>query len=292
MAAGRIARRRHVVGLSQDRALGVEELVGHGLVEQVHAAAIERLLAKHANDLALVLVAAHVDVAKVALECLEQVQIVGGLVVIDDLEQRLAVDDAAVHRGVVAVHDAGAHTRQAAVLVNLELGLVIDVARGLTVHHGHLGAGVLVRVDDGVEVHVKDDVGAHHHNIGLVRALEQRLVGNDVAQQEAHATLGGAIRVAGHHEQAALLAVQAPVLARAHVVDQRAVVARHDDADGLNAGIHHVGQREVDQAVAAQKRNGRDGAVLEQDAAVGRRVVSGDITDGLAIDHRIIPPSR
>ena len=76
------------------------------------------------------------------------------------------------------------------------------------------------------------------------------------------------------------------------MVDQRAVVARHDDSDGLNAGIHHVGQREVDQAVAAQKRNGRDGAVLEQHAAVGRRVVSGDITDGLAIDHRIIPPSR
>ena len=39
----------------------------------------------HAHDLALVLVAAHVDVAKVALECLEQVQIVGGLVVVDDL---------------------------------------------------------------------------------------------------------------------------------------------------------------------------------------------------------------
>jgi hypothetical protein len=149
-----------------------------------------------------------------------------------------------------------------------------------------------VRLDDGVEVHVKDDVGAHHHNVGLLRALEQRLVGDDVAQQEAHTALGGAIRVAGHHEQAALLAVQAPVLARAHVVDQRAVVARHDDSNGLDAGIHHVGQRKVDQAVAAQKRNGRDGAVLEQDTAVGRRVVSGDITDGLAIDHRIIPPSR
>ena len=149
-----------------------------------------------------------------------------------------------------------------------------------------------MRLDDGVEVHVKDDVGAHHHNIGLVRALEQRLVGDDVAQQEAHAALGGAIRVAGHHEQAALLAVQAPVLARAHVVDQRTVVTRHDDADGLNAGIHHVGQRKVDQAVAAQKRDGRDGAVLKQHAAVGRRVVSGDVTDGLAIDHRIIPPSR
>ena len=74
------------MGLGQDRALGIEELVGHGLVEQVHAAAIQRLLAKHAHDLALVLVAAHVDVAKVALECLEQIQIVGGLVVVDDLE--------------------------------------------------------------------------------------------------------------------------------------------------------------------------------------------------------------
>lgn len=58
-------------------------------------------------------------------------------------------------------------------------------------------------------------------NIGLVRTLEQRLVGDDVAQQEAHATLGGAIRAAGHYEQAALLAVQAPVLARAHMVDQQ-----------------------------------------------------------------------
>ena len=66
------------MGLGQDRALGIEELVGHGLVEQVHAATIQRLLAKHAHDLALVFVAAHVDVAKVALECLEQVKIVGG----------------------------------------------------------------------------------------------------------------------------------------------------------------------------------------------------------------------
>ena len=74
------------MSLGQDRALGVKELVGHGLVEQVHAAAIQRLLAEHAHDLALVLVAAHVDVAKVALECFEQVQIVGGLVVVDDLE--------------------------------------------------------------------------------------------------------------------------------------------------------------------------------------------------------------
>ena len=55
------------MSLGQNRALGVKEMVGHGLVEQVHAATIQRLLAKHAHDLALVLVAAHVDVAKVAL---------------------------------------------------------------------------------------------------------------------------------------------------------------------------------------------------------------------------------
>lgn len=68
--------------------VGIEELVGNGLVEQVHAAAIERLLAVlRPRPRPCTRSRAYPRAAKVALECLEQVQIVGGLVVVDNLEE-------------------------------------------------------------------------------------------------------------------------------------------------------------------------------------------------------------
>ena len=40
-------------------------------------------------------------------------------------------------------------------------------------------------IDDFGEVDVEDDVASAHDHIGKVGALEERLVGDDVAQQEA-----------------------------------------------------------------------------------------------------------
>ena len=70
-----------------------------------------------------------------------------------------------------------------------------------------------MRLDDRVEIEVEKHVGAHHHDIGERGALEQNPVGDDIAEQEAHAAFRGAVRIAGDHEQAALFAVKLPVLA-------------------------------------------------------------------------------
>ena len=146
--------------------------------------------------------------------------------------------------------------------------------------------------DDLVELEVEDDVRAHHDHIGLLGAGEELLVGDDVAQQEATAALGPAEGGAGNREEAALLAVEHPLLAVAHMVDDGAVVTGHHEADGLDAGVRHVGEREVDQAVTPDERDGRDGARVEQHARGLARVVGSDVADGLMVDHRIIPPSR
>ena len=83
-------------------------------------------------------------------------------------------------------------------LADFQGGYVIVVfALGAAVHHRGLGARALVGIDDLGEVDVEDDVASAHDDVGLVGALEERLVGDDVAQQEAHAALGGAECVAG-----------------------------------------------------------------------------------------------
>ena len=207
-------------------------------------------------------------------------------------KSELAADDEAVEELVVAVVAALLDALHAARVADHERAAVLVVALGLDVDHGDAGAAGLMGVDDGVQVHVEDDVGTHEHDVGLGGALEQRLVGDDVAQQEAHAGLGGAVGVARQGEQAAALAVEAPVLAVAHVVDDGTVVARHHEADGPDARVGHVGQREVDQAVAPHERHGGDRAAGEQLALLDRGVVGCDVTDGLVVDHRIIPPSR
>ena len=147
-------------------------------------------------------------------------------------------------------------------------------------------------VDDVREVHVEHDVGAAHDDIGLGGALEHHLVRDDVAQQEAQPVLCGTVGVALQQEQAALLAVELPLAAGAEVVDEGAVVARKHDADGADARVHHVGEREVDQAVAAHEGAARERPALQKRAFILAGVVSGDISDSLAVDHRIIPPFR
>ena len=178
-------------------------------------------------------------------------------------------------------------------LADFQSGYVIVVfALRAAVHHRGMGARALVGIDDFGEVDVEDDVASAHDHIGQVGALEERLVGDDVAQQEAHAALGGAKCVAGEQEQAALLAVEHPIAARLHMVDKRAVIARHHDADGFDAGVHHVGEREVDQAIAAKDWQGRQGTAFGELGARTTGIVCGDVADGFTVDHRFIPPSR
>ena len=76
----------------------------------------------------------------------------------------------------------------------------------------------------------------------------------EVAEQEARTRAGRAEGGAGEDEEAALLAGEVPVAPGPHVVDERPVVVGHDQADGADARVGHVGEREVNHAVAAQVR--------------------------------------
>ena len=284
---------RRVVCLGHDGAIGVEQAVVQVGAQHLHGALVVRLLIEDAECQALEFIRAHVDAAELGLDCLEEVQVVDVLVVVDDLEQHVAVDDAAVEELVVAEGAAGMQSMHASCFTDLQGGHVLIVlALGAAVHHRGVCSGALVGIDDLGEVDVEDDVASAHDDVGLVGTLEERLVGDDVAQQEAHAALGSAECVAGKQEQAALLAVEHPVASRLHVVDERAVVARHHDADGLDAGVHHVGEREVDQAVAAEYRQGRQGTAFSELGARTTGIVCGDVADGFTVDHRFIPPSR
>ena len=114
-------------------------------------------------------------------------------------------------------------------------------AFGLAVDHGDAGPAGCMGINDLVEIDVEHYVASAHNDIGLVGTLEEHLVGNDVAKQEAHAAARRAIGVAGNQEQAALLAVEHPVFTGADVVYKRTVVSGHHDANGLDARAHHVG---------------------------------------------------
>ena len=116
-------------------------------------------------------------------------------------------------------------------------------------------------VDELVEIGVEDDVGRGEHHVAVRAALEHGAVLDEVADQETGTHAGGAEGGAGQDEQAAVLAGEAPLLAGAEVVGEGAEVLGHDHADGADAGVDHVGHREVDHAVAADIGRCGDGTI-------------------------------
>ena len=211
---------------------------------------------------------------------------------VDDFKKQLTVDNEAVQELVVAKLASRLDRLDSAGIADNEGSYVLVCALSLAVNHGDSGTTGCMGINDLVEIDVEHHVASAHNDIGLVGTLEEHLVGNDVAKQEAHATARRTIRVAGNQEQATLLAVEHPVFTGADVVDKRTVVSRHHDANGLDAGVHHIGERKIDEAITSNKRQRCKRTILKKNALLPAGVISGDIADGLTVDHRFIPPSR
>ena len=274
---------RRVVRLGLDGAVRREELGRDARVEQIHVGAEEGALVEDRGNVAAKVKGARVNAAEVAGHGLEEVEVVRGGVPVEHVEQELAVDDKAVEEHRVAEVDALAHALDAAVddVKGRHVGVLLGGRLG---EDRDVRAGGLVGLVDLVEVDVEDEVGrGEDHGVG-VAALEERLVVDEVAQQEAGARAGGAERGAGEDEQAAVLAVEVPVLAGAHVVDDGAVVVRHDHTHGADAAVHEVGQGKVNETIAAEVRQRRHRAALVERAGLLGGVVAGDEADDLLHD--------
>ena len=266
------------MSLGADRALGREEVVGDRGLQHVHIGLVVVLAVEDRRAIAGKVIGLDAHAARLLLDGLEEVEVVDGGVPVEHLEQLLAADNKEVDKGGVALVRAALEAGHAAFLGD-EGDDVVIVARGGLDDGGDVGVIGLVSSDELVVVHVVDKArGAHDHVLG-VGALEEGLVGDHVAHQEASARTGGAKGGAGQHEEAALLAGEAPVLAGAHVVGERTVVERHHDTDRGDLGVDHVGQREVDQAVTAEVRKRRHRAALSEGARVFGGVISGNVAN-------------
>ena len=103
--------------------------------------------------------------------------------------------------------------------------------------------------------------GKDEHIVGIVLVHELPVLPDGVggaAVPAAHLALG---HVGGQHEDAAVVAVQVPVLAGAQirVEGQGAVLGQH--AHGVEAGVDAVAEGEIDDPVLAAEGNGRLGHV-------------------------------
>ena len=266
--------------LGLDGALLREEVVLDVHVEHGHVGLIVVALGEDGRHVARKLEGLDVDAAEVARHGLEDVQVVRGGVPLEHVEQQLAADDKAVQEHALAELDAVVDALHAAVL-HVKADGVVKGAAGGARDHGHVGAGLLVSGVDLVKVNVVDEVcRGQDDRIGSA-ASEEDLVMHKVAQQEAGAGARSAKGASGQDEEAAVLAVQVPVLAGAHVVDERAVVVGHDHADGADAAVDQVGERKVNEAVATEERHGRHGAARGERAGLLGRVVAGDEANDL-----------
>jgi hypothetical protein len=149
------------------------------------------------------------------------------------------------------------------VLVHFDHAELVGHVEGLP-HCGDrcLGPAVHVLGHHLCEVHAVDVVGADHYNdvrVGVVDEVQRLVDGVGAAQEPAlaHALLG---RNRSH--VIAELGGHAPRLGDVAVKAVRLVLGEHNDLQV--AGIHQVGQGEVDQAVTSRKRHGGFRAVCRQ----------------------------
>ena len=112
------------------------------------------------------------------------------------------------------------------------------------------------------QVHVAHGVDRAQNHVVRVVVIDEPEIHNNIAQQEPVRVVALAVHAARQHEQAVGLPAESPRLTCADVVDQRAVVERHDNAHAADAGVFHIGQRKIDQPVTAAKRHRRQRALL------------------------------
>ena len=218
---------------------------------------------------------------------------------IDQVNQQRALDDHDVQREVVVVGGVGVdlHVAHHIVLVHVDERVLavlgageFDVGGGdLFVHHGDVRAGVDVLADHRLEGGVHDVIAVGQNGVlllGAAQIVEVR------AQRLHHAGVLAAVfpgQEGRQDEQAVVAGVQIPLLAGAEMIHQRVIVLLGDDAHVAHAGIDQIGQREVDDAIAARHGDGRHGALTGQLAQ--RQVVLGGVDNAHYIIHDNQPPS-
>jgi len=188
------------------------------------------------------------------------------------LDQRLCGEDVVAHRRVRLVGAAGQAGRIVRLLeegTDLAVLVGIDdaeaaclVARHADPGHRHRGLGLDVLLDHLPGVHPVDVVGPEHDDVvGLVvvdqvETLEDR-VGAAGEPVRAEALLRG-------HRGHVVAEDRRHPPRRGDVPVQRVGLVLGEHGDPEVAGIHQVGQHEVDEPVRTAERNGRLGAVSGQ----------------------------
>ena len=216
------------------------------------------------------------DVAPVALEPVRQELFPGGEHLGDDVlaEVLVGVGVGLVLDQIPAQHlpveDVDAHARKVALRVGglflkfLDEAVRPDVhdaeARGLV--HRHLDdrdragrAGLLMRAEHFIIVHFVHMVAREdEHAVGVIHLDEVHVLIDGVGRAGKPRPALPRALIRGQDVHAAVDAVQIPRLTAADVaVEQQRLVLR-EHADGVDAGVGAVGQREVDDAVLAAER--------------------------------------
>ena len=122
--------------------------------------------------------------------------------------------------------------------------------------HGDVRALLHVVGDHRAVVHLVDVVaGEHQHVLGPVREQQVEILVHRIGGAAIPLLADLLLRRNHFHELAELAAQEAP--AALHVLDQRLRLVLREDGNLADAGVHAVGQHEVDDAeLAAEGRGG------------------------------------
>ena len=216
------------------------------------------------------------DVAPVALEPVRQELFPGGehlgndvlaevlvgvrirLILGQILAQHLPVKDVDAHTGKVALRVGGLFLE----LVDKAVRPDVHDAEARGLLHRHLndrdragGARLLVRTQHLVIVHFVHMIAREdEHAVGIIHLDEVHVLIDGVGRAGKPRPALPRALIRGQDVHAAVDAVEVPCLAAADVaVEQQGLVLR-EYADGVDAGVGAVGQREVDDAVLAAER--------------------------------------
>ena len=145
-----------------------------------------------------------------------------------------------------------------------------------------------MRVQHILEREVDDEVAVGQDDVLLPNFAQVRPHARERFELAAEVFAAEAARVGKGRQQleAAVLARHVPRLAVADVVEQALVVAVQHDADVRDARALHVGEHEVDRAVAPAERHGAGHALLGQLAKAGRFFIGKD--DAVQSVHRTV----
>ena len=115
-----------------------------------------------------------------------------------------------------------------------------------------LHAACFMLLDQRAEIHTDDAVCAAHQNvIRRLLIVEETGILDNVPEQELAVSIAFPVDASRQHEHAVGLPSESPGFTGTDMVDQGTVFERNDESHGGDAGIGHVGQREIDQTVSS-----------------------------------------